>query len=590
MAWKIDSHKARDHKIDVIVPYEPGNIGKAYNQAMAKVDDWVLFLDSDILLLRPQWYEMCLDAIEQVGHKAGWISGVTNRTWCDDQKFTPQSAHDDIRGHIKYSNELYRQYGSQLIKPQSDKPMSGFFILTHKEAWEKVNGFTENVFMGVDNDYHKRLVSAGYELYIMPGLYMYHLHQIKDLFDKEAKLVKKSNHKGVKISFMMIVRNEAKNLPRCLQSIVPLADELVVLDTGSTDNSMEICRNFGARVYQPDNLKEYFVETEFGPQINFSKARNKCMEYCTGNWLFQIDADEELVLDGAAPNEIRKFLKETTANGICPALRDYQGGKMMATLTPTRLFRKGCVHYINIVHNKAIVEGERRHLVELVLNHYGYDVSPEERKKKFKRSVGLLNKRLEDNPNDYEAMFYLSQYHGWLNDEDKCLEYAEIYAKHRDIIPENEFQRSVYYTLIKRYMKVNKLDKAREWLDRGSVLEPTSLDLMYAAFDLGRSTKDHTLAVEGASKFVQRYTEMAQKKEGYGYFTFNFRPEFMCECAYYLAMTQLEKGVIALTGLQQALQQCADKQFAQNLAANVFQNMSRLGLQPTRPVVASQSS
>jgi len=256
-------------------------------------------------------------------------------------------------------------------------------------------------------------------------------------------------------------------------------------------------------------------------------------------------------------------------------------------LTPTRLFRKGCVHYENIVHNKAIVPGERMHLTDLVLNHYGYDIGVEERNKKFQRSVGLLNKRIEEKPDDYEAMFYLSQYHGWLEHEEECIKYAEIYAHNRDSVPEKEFQRSVYYTLVKRHMKSKNMDKAREWLEHGMKLEPTSLDLMHAEFDLGRQIKDYDMAVRGASKFVQRYTEMAQKKEGYGYFTFNFRPEFMCECSYYLAMVQLEKGVIALNGLHHMLPQCTDRQFAQNLTASVLQNMGRWGLQPTRPVAVS---
>ena len=58
-------------KMDMVIPYRPGNLGAAYNEAMAKADDWVLFLDDDFLLLNPKKYDICIDAIRQVGHKAG---------------------------------------------------------------------------------------------------------------------------------------------------------------------------------------------------------------------------------------------------------------------------------------------------------------------------------------------------------------------------------------------------------------------------------------------------------------------------------------------------------------------------------------
>ena len=85
------------------------------------------------------------------------------------------------------------------------------------------------------------------------------------------------------ISACMIVKNEEKLLPTCLKSIRDYVDEIVIVDTGSTDRTISIARSFGARVYEHPWEK------------HFSKHRNQSMEYANGDWLFIIDADEELI-------------------------------------------------------------------------------------------------------------------------------------------------------------------------------------------------------------------------------------------------------------------------------------------------------
>lgn len=85
---------------------------------------------------------------------------------------------------------------------------------------------------------------------------------------------------GQSVSLCMIVRNEEKELPRCLASIKPLVDEMVIVDTGSTDNTREIARLFGARII------------EFSWTGDFSAARNAGLEKATGDWILAMDADE----------------------------------------------------------------------------------------------------------------------------------------------------------------------------------------------------------------------------------------------------------------------------------------------------------
>ncbi len=169
--------------IDVRIPYDfQGRVGTAYNREMQTVKDWVLFFDHDVFIsTNPHWYDMCLDAIKQVGHEAGWITGVTNRIGCSAQKAETWGAsidleNDDYLQHVKYARMLWEKHGNKLVSANNHE-FSGFFILTHKKAWNAVGGVADKMF--VDRQYSRAIVKAGYQQYVMPGLYFYHLHKKK---------------------------------------------------------------------------------------------------------------------------------------------------------------------------------------------------------------------------------------------------------------------------------------------------------------------------------------------------------------------------------------------------------------------------
>jgi len=167
--------------IEVVIPYSlDGNLGAEYNRIMENIKDWVLFLDHDILILNKHWYRACVDAINRHGHKAGWISCMTNRIYCPDQKCGVDVNNDNICFHIDVANGLWSKHNNKTYPPNSGVPFSGFFILTHKKAWEDAGGFTDG-FLGVDNDYYNKITGKGYETYIMPGIYSYHIYNKKSL-------------------------------------------------------------------------------------------------------------------------------------------------------------------------------------------------------------------------------------------------------------------------------------------------------------------------------------------------------------------------------------------------------------------------
>ena len=85
-----------------------------------------------------------------------------------------------------------------------------------------------------------------------------------------------------KLSLCMIVKNEEKLLPGCLESAKDFVDEIIIVDTGSTDKTIEIAKQYNAKIY------------EHPWENNFSKHRNQSISYATSDWILYLDADEEL--------------------------------------------------------------------------------------------------------------------------------------------------------------------------------------------------------------------------------------------------------------------------------------------------------
>ncbi len=96
------------------------------------------------------------------------------------------------------------------------------------------------------------------------------------------------------VSLTMIVRNEENNLPRCLESVRGLFDEVVIVDTGSQDRTIEIARSFGAKVFE-------FVWVD-----DFAAARNEALAHATGDFVFWLDADD--VVEPAERDKLQALL------------------------------------------------------------------------------------------------------------------------------------------------------------------------------------------------------------------------------------------------------------------------------------------
>jgi len=212
-------------------------------------------------------------------------------------------------------------------------------------------------------------------------------------------VLEKPNERRIpaKISLCMIVRDEEKNLPKCLESVKNFVDEKIVLDTGSSDNTREIARNMGAILHS----EEW--------QGNFSYHRNRVIAQATHPWIMVMDADE--YLPAMKPDQIRNIKiainkMPTEITGLSVEINDVDPeGNLRLKQNGVRIFRAGSAHYQGIVHNEIVISG----LVvpiDLKIIHTGYNDDSLE--KKYIRSEKLLQKRIKDKPFDWDAWYYLA--------------------------------------------------------------------------------------------------------------------------------------------------------------------------------------
>jgi tetratricopeptide (TPR) repeat protein len=188
----------------------------------------------------------------------------------------------------------------------------------------------------------------------------------------------------------LIVRDEEAMLPDCLASLAQFVDEVVVVDTGSTDGTREIAAASGTRV-----LDAPWEE-------DFSRARNVSLDAATGDWVLVIDADERLA--AGAADGIREFIARTDVDAAEVTVRSATPEEDPLTRLSTlsvRLFRRlPGVRFTGLVHEQVRPSLERLGLsiveAPIVIEHLGYALTPAAMRAKQERNLRLLQTEIEN--------------------------------------------------------------------------------------------------------------------------------------------------------------------------------------------------
>ncbi len=189
----------------------------------------------------------------------------------------------------------------------------------------------------------------------------------------------------MRLSAALIVRDEAAHLDACLSGVRPLVDEIVVVDTGSTDNSPEIAERHGAVL-----LREPWRD-------DFAQARNVGLDRATGDWTLYIDADERVTATG----DLREALAEPS---WIAARVPFRAASRLTPYLEHRLFRnrpeirfRGAIHETILPDIRALVAGGGLSVGEapLEIEHLGYEG---DLTAKHRRNLPLLRRAVEEDP------------------------------------------------------------------------------------------------------------------------------------------------------------------------------------------------
>lgn len=203
----------------------------------------------------------------------------------------------------------------------------------------------------------------------------------------------------MRLSACLIARDEGSNLPRCLASLRGVVDEICLLDTGSRDRTVEIARDFGAKV----GFRAW--------DQDFSAARNACLELASGDWILQVDADEEI--DPASVSGLRQELESSPPCRLVEVVL-LDGTSHPGTVLLPRLFRRDDrIRYRRAVHESVLDSLADARLPPPVpsalrLVHHGYRPETVEALGKRERNLTILRAARDSGKADTYDLYKLA--------------------------------------------------------------------------------------------------------------------------------------------------------------------------------------
>jgi tetratricopeptide (TPR) repeat protein len=278
-----------------------------------------------------------------------------------------------------------------------------------------------------------------------------------------------------RISLCVIARDEEAFIGGCLDSAAPYVDELVVLDTGSVDRTVEIAREHGARI-------ERFTWVD-----DFAAARNAAINAATGDWVLMLDADERLVPESGP-------LLRTLAASLPDGAHGYRVLILNRTLGDTpqeggthtiaRFFpRLDDVRYVGAIHEDLAFRGRPEATVTvdgtaLAIVHFGYDEEVVRARDKVNRNLRLLELELERAPTNPQTLFYAARQQVMAGDHRRATELMESFLAYAAGLPFT-FTVEAYRMLIACAIELGDgIDVLVERATRARALSPEALDVL----------------------------------------------------------------------------------------------------------------
>jgi len=245
---------------------------------------------------------------------------------------------------------------------------------------------------------------------------------------------------GASISLCMIVRNEKRTLARCLDSAAGVVDEIIVVDTGSSDSSRGIAAARGAKV----------IDFDF-TRIDFASARNCGLASASGRWVLVLDADE--ILNSESVPLVRDIAARGDNAGYYFERLNQAETKNTITDYVVRLFpNRPDYRYRGRVHetvDTSILAGGGRLVRTAIRIDHDFAPDVEARRMRNLQYIGILEEEIAADPSDCSRLDFLAAEYHQLGMFDKAAGIAERLAALRPLDPESHLRAGIYHLLYK---------------------------------------------------------------------------------------------------------------------------------------------
>lgn len=301
------------------------------------------------------------------------------------------------------------------------------------------------------------------------------------------------------ISLCMIIKNEENFLPVCLESAKDLVDEIIIIDTGCTDKSVEIARHYGAKIYPYEWTQD------------FAAARNESIKYASSDWILYLDADERLLPEDA--DKIREIVKreDLTAVNIRVVIPQPPGNVIkFYAIDYCRLFRNlPGITFEGIAHEQVLPSihrlGGKVVKSDINIDHWGHNVAKEKRREREERNLQTLKAEVARTPEDPFNHYNLALTHRFLGDTQSAIREFEQVLATNDGDLKKELIGITHTFLSQSYLAVNDYKKAWENSQTAIEMLPEEPLPNYIAATTAFAQHKFETAIEYLQKIIDKF-------------------------------------------------------------------------------------
>lgn len=298
------------------------------------------------------------------------------------------------------------------------------------------------------------------------------------------------------VSLCMISKNEEKYIGKAIESAQTIANEIIVVDTGSTDNTIAIAQNYGAKIFN------------FSFQNNFSTVRNLAIEKASCDWILFLDCDEMLDYNSIEP--IKQSLDTQLFKAYALLFYNYHEDGSFHTHNLVRLFiNDGKLKYNRPLHEtieESFFEHYEAHELchsNFIIHHSGYLPSIVSEKDKINRNQTILKTFTDNNKDSY--YFFLVGRENYRNNLFE--ESIDNFEKSIDIIGKNDgFIREVYHYLCCALINTKQYTRALSLVNNLIDKWPNFKDLYYFRLIIHNTNENHKEAYSDLLSYMHTFT------------------------------------------------------------------------------------